>query len=162
MNLKTVALTVLIFTAVVLAAACAGEQTRSAFDPVNKTNDGFALRGYDAVAYFTTQNAVEGDKRFEYMWNGAKWLFSSVENLERFRSDPAAYAPQFGGYCSYAVSNGYTANGDPQAWKIVNGKLYLNYDQDVKKMWEQEQDERIKKGDKNWEQFKVKKPEHKG
>ena len=79
-----------------------------------------------------------------------------------FEADPEAYAPQFGGYCSYAVSEGYTADGDPEAWKVVDGKLYLNYNQEVKQTWEQKEAERIENGRKNWQQFKKKKPEHKG
>ena len=105
---------------------------------------------------------MEGNPRYEFAWNGAKWLFSSAENLEKFKADPEAYAPQFGGYCSYAVSKGYTANGDPNAWKIVDGKLYLNYSPEVKQLWEKEQDERIRNGNQNWEGFKKKAPEHKG
>ena len=116
---------------------------------INTKSDGLAVRGYDAVAYFTVQNAVEGNPQFAYAWNGAKWLFSSAENLEKFKSNPTAYAPQFGGYCAYAVSHGHTADGDPQAWKVVNGKLYLNYSPEVKQMWEKEQDKFIKDGETN-------------
>lgn len=128
---------------------------------LNTDSSGRALRGYDAVAYFAIESAVEGNPKYELVWNGAKWLFSSAENLEKFRSDPEAYAPQFGGYCSYAVSKGYTADGDPQAWKVVNGKLYLNYSQAVKKMWEQDMENRIVQGERNWAAFKIKRPEHK-
>jgi YHS domain-containing protein len=124
--------------------------------------DGLALRGYDAVAYFAIENAVAGNPKFEYAWNGAKWIFANAENLEKFKQNPESYAPQFGGYCSYAVSHGYTADGDPQAWKIVDGKLYLNYNQEAKKAWEKEQEKFIKDGQKNWSEFQVKKPEHKG
>lgn len=129
---------------------------------INKAADGLALRGFDAVAYFTVDNAVKGDPKYEYAWNGAKWVFSSAENLEKFKLDPAAYAPQYGGYCSYAVSHGYTADGDPEAWKVVDGKLYLNYNQKAKSAWENEQETNINKGDQNWIEFKKKKPEHKG
>lgn len=132
------------------------------FKNVNATAENLAVRGFDTVAYFTAEAAVAGDPKYELVWNGAKWLFASAENLEKFRQNPENYAPQFGGYCSYAVSKGYTADGDPQAWKIVDGKLYLNYNQKVKGMWEAEQEQRIRDGEKNWEQFKTKKPEHKG
>jgi YHS domain-containing protein len=143
-----------------IAAGCSSAVS-TAFDPINKTSDGLALRGYDAVAYFAVDKAVEGSPRHEYVWQGAKWLFSNSENLEKFKADPDSYAPQFGGYCSFAVSNGYTADGDPNAWKIVDGKLYLNYSPEVRTMWEKEQPERIKKGEHNWVEFKTKKPEHK-
>jgi hypothetical protein len=70
--------------------------------------------------------------------------------------------PQFGGYCSYDVSEGYTADGDPEAWKVVDNKLYLNYNQKVKEKWEESMNERIEKARKNWIEFKTRKPEHKG
>ena len=129
---------------------------------VNTDESGNALRGYDTVAYFAVSNAVKGDPKYAYIWNGATWLFSSEENMKKFQADPEAYAPQFGGYCSYAVSEGYTANGDPEAWKVVDGRLYLNYSPKVKEMWEKNEAERIENGNNNWKQFKTKKPEHKG
>lgn len=132
------------------------------FATVNTNSDGIALQGFDAVAYFAVDNAVQGNRNYEYVWNGAKWLFSSEENMNKFKANPEAYAPQFGGYCSYAVSEGYTAEGDPEAWKVVDGKLYLNYSPKVKEKWEQNQSERIEKGERNWVAFKKKKPEHKG
>ncbi len=85
-----------------------------------------------------------------------------AENLEKFRQSPESYAPQYGGYCSYAVSKGYTADADPQAWKIVGGKLFLNYDQEVKEIWEKEESDNIRKATGNWKEFKTKQPEHKG
>ena len=121
-----------------------------------------ALRGFAAVAYFAIDNAVKGDAKYEYAWNGAKWLFSSEENMKKFQASPETYAPQFGGYCSFAVSEGYTADSDPEAWKVVDGKLYLNYNKQVREKWEKNQNERIEKGTANWESFKTKKPEHKG
>jgi YHS domain-containing protein len=132
------------------------------FVAVNKDDEGLALKGFDAVAYFAVENAVQGSPQYEYAWNGAKWLFANAANLEKFKQNPEAYAPQYGGYCSYAVSKGYTADGDPNAWTIVDGKLYLNYNPEVKEMWEKDQPENIKKGEEHWAEFKSKKPEHKG
>lgn len=129
---------------------------------INTTSENIAIKGFDTVAYFVTENAVQGDTQYQFVWNGAKWLFSNKENMEKFKVNPEQYAPQFGGYCSWAVSHGYTANGDPNAWKIVDGKLYLNYNPKVKEMWEKEQEKLIKDGEKNWGEFKTKKPEHKG
>ena len=153
----------LIFTLLIAVAvgltACASTESALGF---NTKDDGVALAGFDAVAYFAVDNAVKGNQNYQLAWNGAKWFFSSEENMKKFQANPEAYAPQFGGYCSYAVSKGYTADGDPNAWKIVDGKLYLNYSPEVKKMWEQDQSERIKQGEKNWLEFKTKKPEHKG
>lgn len=150
----------LIFVLVIAAAigACTVENTSLG---INTSADGLALRGYDTVAYFAAENAVKGDAKYEYVWNGAKWLFSSEENMKAFQSNPDAYAPEFGGYCSYAVSEGYTADADPEAWKVVDGKLYLNYNQKVREKWEEKQTERIENGKTNWQEFQEKKPEHK-
>ena len=134
----------------------------AAFAAVDIDDEGVALNGFDAVAYFAVENAVQGNNTYTFAWNGAKWLFSSAENLERFKQNPEAYAPQFGGYCSFAVSKGYTADGDPKAWKIVDGKLYLNYSPEVKEMWEKNEGPNIEKGNEHWVEFKKKKPEHKG
>src|SRR5262249_25275248 len=111
MKIKSLTIIAVLVSIGLVAAACSSGA--GSFEQVNKTSDGKALSGYDAVAYFSAQNAVEGNPQYEYQWNGAKWLFSSAENLDKFRKDPAAYAPQFGGYCAYAVSEGHTANGDP-------------------------------------------------
>lgn len=128
----------------------------------NAAADGLGLRGYDAVAYFAVNSAVKGNAQFEHVWNGVKWHFSSEENRKAFQQNPEKYAPQYGGYCSYAVSEGYTADGDPEAWKVVDGKLYLNYNMDVKATWEKKQSERIENANKNWEAFKTKPPVKKG
>ena len=114
------------------------------------TPAGLAVSGYDAVAYFTDGRPVEGSQAYSYDWQGAVWRFASQANLDRFKTAPATYAPQFGGYCAWAVSRGYTASADPQAWRIVDGKLYLNYDLEVKKTWEQDVPGNIAKGEANW------------
>ncbi|MGH9949137.1 MAG: YHS domain-containing (seleno)protein [Pyrinomonadaceae bacterium] len=152
----------LIITAIASIVALGSCAKSAAEFALNTDSEGNALRGYDAVAYFAVENAVKGNKKFEYAWNGAKWLFSSEENMNKFKADPEAFAPQYGGYCSYAVSEGYTADGDPEAWKVVDGKLYLNYSPEVKSMWEKNEAERIENGKKNWGEFKTKKPQHKG
>ena len=147
-----------VLAAAVVLTACGGSST---FSKVNTASDGIALKGFDAVAYFAVNAAAKGDQKYEFVWNGAKWLFSNAENLERFRQNPEAYAPQFGGYCSYAVSKGYTADGDPEAWKIVDGKLYLNYNKDVRAVWEANEAANIEKGINNWAGFETNAPEHK-
>ena len=81
---------------------------------------------------------------------GAMWWFANASDRDRFASTPKEYAPQFGGYCAWAVSNNHTADGDPEAWKIVNGKLYINYSNTVQKKWEQDIDKRIEDGLHNW------------
>lgn len=144
-----------------ITAAFGACSKSNSFAKVNTAADGLAIQGFDAVAYFAADGAAKGDPKYQLVWNGAKWLFSNAENLERFQQNPEAYAPQFGGYCSYAVSKGYTANGDPEAWKIVDGKLYLNYSKEVRGMWEQDQSANIEKGKANWAGFEKNPPEQK-
>jgi len=109
-----------------------------------------AVSGYDTVAYFTEHKAVKGDSDFSAEYQDATWHFSSQQNLELFQANPAQYAPQFGGYCAWAVSRGYTAESDPLAWKIIDTKLYLNFDFEVQAMWLKEAKQRIIKANKNW------------
>ena len=109
-----------------------------------------AVGGYDPVAYFTEGRPVKGDGRFVTSYKGAEWRFASAENRERFLASPESYAPQYGGYCAWAVAQGYTASGDPQRWKIVNGRLYLNYDLEVQKKWEASIPEFIQAADRQW------------
>lgn len=109
-----------------------------------------ALNGYDAVAYFTDGKPVRGRSEFSYSWKGATWLFANQKNLDAFKAKPEAFAPQFGGYCAWAVSQGYTAKGDPNHWKIFDGKLYLNYDARVQRDWERDIPGHISKGNGNW------------
>lgn len=111
---------------------------------------GQAIRGYDPVAYFKVGKAVEGKSDYEYEWMGAKWRFSSQANLNAFKKSPENYAPQYGGYCAYAVSQGATASIKPEAWSIVEGKLYLNYDLGVRDRWSQDIPGYIQTADKNW------------
>ncbi len=122
----------------------------AAIAPVYSTLPGGAIRGYDPVAYFTESKPVEGKKAFSHKWKGATWYFASEKNRDLFRADPEKYAPRYGGYCAYAVSRGYTASIVPEAWKIVDGKLYLNYSKGVQRAWEQDIPGNIKSADKNW------------
>jgi YHS domain-containing protein len=120
-------------------------------DPVyTGTLSDLAVSGYDPVAYFNMGKPVEGSADHEYEWKGATWRFASAKNLATFKADPEAYAPQYGGYCAWAVSQGYTASAVPDAWKIVDNKLYLNYSKDVQKTWEQDIQGNITKANGNW------------
>jgi len=118
--------------------------------PVNETLFGLAMHGYDPVAYFDEGAPREGSKQFSYEWKGATWRFASAEHRDRFRADPEAYAPRYGGYCAYAVAHGQTADGDPAQWAIVDGALYLNLDADVKRRWEADRARFIRDADVNW------------
>ncbi|WP_276500358.1 YHS domain-containing (seleno)protein [Terrimonas pollutisoli] len=117
---------------------------------------GKAIRGYDPVAYFTQSKAVKGNDKLIYQWNNASWHFSSAENLELFKTNPEKYAPQYGGYCAYGLSNGYKAPTSADAWTIENGKLYLNYNLKVREEWNKDRQQRIEKADKNWPEVKDK------
>ena len=119
-------------------------------DPVFTSRGNLAIRGYDPVAYFTEGKAVKGDKDFTLGWQGADWRFSSAENQDIFSEDPEKYAPQYGGYCAWAVSRNYTAPTDPDAFTLVGGKLYLNYNKRVMRQWLEDRDRNIEQADGNW------------
>jgi hypothetical protein len=112
--------------------------------------DGVAVDGTDVVAYFTEGRPVAGDPAFAHAWNGSTWHFASAANRDRFAADPQAFAPQYGGYCAWAVSEGYTASTTPEAWEIVDGKLYLNYSRRVQRRWERDIPGHIARADANW------------
>jgi YHS domain-containing protein len=109
-----------------------------------------AVGGYDTVAYFTEDQPVKGLDEYRTTYKGAKWYFSSRKNLEMFIANPEKYAPQYGGYCAWAVAEGDTAKGDPLHWTLHNSKLYLNYDETIKHRWLKNKDDFISKGDANW------------
>jgi YHS domain-containing protein len=111
---------------------------------------GVAVGGYDPVAYFNQGKPVKGSAAVTLKHAGATWRFATEANRDAFKADPDKYAPRYGGYCAWAVSQGYTAKGDPRSWKIVNGRLYLNYNADVQKTWEKSAPKLIRKGDANW------------
>lgn len=114
------------------------------------TNKDGAIRGYDPVAYFIQQKAIKGMEEFKYEWSGSTWYFSSQENMEAFVKSPEKYAPQFGGYCAYGVSEDHKSPTDPAAFTIVNDKLYLNYSNKVKELWFPKKEERIATANKLW------------
>jgi YHS domain-containing protein len=138
-----------LFTALILVAAFAA--SASAKEPVyTGALSSLAVSGYDPVAYFKAGKPVAGRAEFEHKWKGATWRFSSAVNLAAFKADPEAYAPQYGGYCAWAVSQGYTASADPTAWRVVNKKLYLNYNHEVQQNWSKDTAGNITKADVNW------------
>lgn len=121
-----------------------------AIEPVNKTSDGVAIKGYDPVAYFIDGKPVIGNREFEYVWMGAKWHFSSAEHKDLFIKNPDKYAPKYGGYCAYAISRGTVADIDPEAWDIVGGRLYLNLSKKIRDRWSKDIPGNIRKADENW------------
>jgi YHS domain-containing protein len=130
--------------AVPVAPAAAAEP------PIQANAQGIALSGYDAVAYFASNRPIEGKADFAIQWGGAEWHFASAENRAKFDQDPAKYAPQYGGHCAYGLAQGHLVPADPLAWKVVAGKLYLNYNKDVQGKWLQDIPGNIAKADKNW------------
>ena len=118
--------------------------------PVQVNRSGVALSGYDAVAYFTDGAPTRGDAQFSHAWHGATWHFASAANRDTFAGEPEAYAPQYGGYCAYAVSQGSTAKIDPEAFTVYEGKLYLNYSKGVRKKWSKDIPGFIVKANANW------------
>ena len=114
------------------------------------SDGGAAIRGYDPVAYFTEGKPVKGKAEFTHQWKGATWRFASAANRERFAAAPEKYAPQYGGYCAYGVAGGYTVKTEPDAWSVVDGKLYLNYDRSVQASWVKDIPGYIRKANANW------------
>ncbi|MDD9717730.1 YHS domain-containing (seleno)protein [Dinoroseobacter sp. PD6] len=141
----------LIGTATALAAAPLAAPALAAEPPVF-SDRGAAIRGYDPVAYFTLGEPTEGSDAFTHDWNGATWRFASDAHRAAFAADPVAYAPQFGGYCAWAVAEGYTASTIPEAWRIVDGKLYMNFSRRVQRRWERDIPGNIARGNANWPQ----------
>lgn len=137
-----------------LLAACGEDLSEKT--KINKTDE-IAIHGYDTVAYFTESKPVEGKPEHTFEWKGAKWQFASAENLNRFKNDPEKYSPEYGGFCAYAIAAGDAVDIDPEAWNIVDGKLYLNYDKSIQEKWVADQANYIKKGDEMWKKEVLKK-----
>lgn len=121
-------------------------------------SNGIALDGYDVVAYFTLNKAAKGSSKFACMWNNLLWMFCNEEHLELFSENPEKYAPQFGGFCAFGVSNGYKASTRPEAFSIVDGKLYLNFAKYVRRRWSEKQASRILSADETWDSIKSEVP----
>jgi len=119
-------------------------------DPINKDGSNVAIKGYDAVAYFTQSKPVKGSPSFTFQGMNSTWWFSSVEDRDAFALTPEKYAPQYGGYCAYGVSQRHTVTIDPESWTIVEGKLYLNYSTAVKKKWSEAIPKYIDEANRNW------------
>ena len=121
-----------------------------AAEPEVFADGGLAIHGIDPVAYFRQSAPVRGTADHTPMWRGAVWHFANAENMAAFEADPQGFAPQYGGYCAFAVSRGYTASTDPEAWTIHDGKLYLNYSLSVRSRWAQDIPGNVAAADANW------------
>jgi len=144
LNWRVLAAVIVLSVAVPLAAGAASPEIYTGL-----VRD-VAVGGYDPVAYFKDGKPTPGKADVTYTWKGATWRFASTANRDAFREQPEKYAPQYGGYCAYAVSQGATAKGDPRVWKVVDGKLYLNLSSSVQRLWERDIPGYIKKADRNW------------
>lgn len=122
---------------------------------INLKNN-IALQGYDPVAYFESDKAIEGKKEITAKFNDATYQFASENNKDLFLKNPSHYEPQFGGFCAYGLSEGYEAPIQPEAFTIVDNKLYLNYNLKVKGIWSKERAARIEKANVNWEKIQKK------
>lgn len=156
-------LTRLVVLSAVLAAS--SHALAAAAEPINTFGSGgsffsdpprtdTAIKGYDTVAYFKENKPVKGKDDFVYTWKGAKWKFSTKENLEAFKADPEKFAPQYGGYCAYGIAKGNAVKIEPDQFTIIedNGvkKLYLNYDEDISKKWKKDPKAYIEEADKKF------------
>lgn len=139
----------LILTTAALGSLAATGARAEATPPIF-TRDGLAISGADPVAYFTEGKPVIGDPAHSSDWMGATWTFASADNKAAFDAEPERYAPQYGGYCAYAVSRNYTAKIEPEAWTIHEDKLYLNYSRSVRFLWNRAREENIASADANW------------
>ena len=131
------------------ALASIARVARASTPPVFAT-DGIAINGIDPVAYFTQSAPVAGQAGFAVDWMGARWLFSSGENRDRFAADPTAFAPAYGGYCAWAASRGYVADTVPEAWTIHDGRLFLNASLRIRRRWERDIPGNVALADANW------------
>jgi YHS domain-containing protein len=117
---------------------------------------GLAIDGYDPVAYFTDGKPEKGRPEFTADWAGTTWRFVSAEHRDRFKQTPEKYAPQYGGYCAYAMASGTLAAGNGKRWRLVNDKLYLNNNWLAQKLWEKDIPGKISEADKQYPPVKAK------
>jgi YHS domain-containing protein len=125
---------------------------------INVDKQSVAINGYDPVAYFTTQQAAKGDKKYTASHNGATYYFASAVNRDAFKAAPAKYEPQFGGFCAMGVALGKKLDVDPEVWKVVDGKLYFNVNRDVQVKWSEDVPGNLNKAHANWPGLKDKTP----
>ena len=124
--------------------------TAAVAQAVNLSRDGVALSGYDAVAYQTENAARKGSPEFVATHEGATYQFASAANRDAFLADPGRYAPAYGGYCAYGVAQGHKVSVDPEAFRVVEGTLYLNYSKGIQRRWLKDIPGNIATAERNW------------
>ena len=117
---------------------------------VGESSDELAIKGYDTVAYFKDGKALKGNESFSFHWHNMTWYFLTKENRDLFAASPEKYAPQYDGYCAWAMTESRKAITDPEVWKIVDGKLYLNCSKAAFEKWSKDIPGNIKKADEIW------------
>lgn len=131
-------------------AICLAPLSARAEMTIYSAQEGLALDGYDVVAFFKGEGAVSGSQEFSLMWKGVVWRFASKGNQAQFEANPRAYAPIFGGYCAYAMSQGYLAPGDPHMWQIDDGQLFLLNNPAVQTIWQEQNQKLLQAAQGNW------------
>lgn len=145
---------IIIFTLLIaVSSTIAIAQTESSIVYANLKN-GIAIQGYDPVAYFTVSKPTPGDKTIQSNYGGATYYFATQENKAAFAKNPEQYIPQYGGFCAFGMSEGYEAPIKPEAFTIVEDKLYLNYNLKVREDWSKNKEARIVKATVNWGEIK--------
>ena len=142
---------IITFAALVSLCASVNAQTSAVYAP-----DGIALKGYDAVAFFTLSKPVKGSVDYSYKWHNATWLFATKSGLDSFKGAPEKYAPQYGGYCAFGAAEGHKAPTQPETWTNVHNRLYFNYNEKVKESWMKNQAVLIDSADRKWPEIKDK------
>jgi YHS domain-containing protein len=137
--------------AMVLLAYGEAQAVKQTGGEYNTLFAGLGAKGYDPVAYFTDGKPLQGKAEFEAVYGGVTWRFATAEHRDLFKADPAKYAPQYGGFCAWGVAQGKLFDVDPVAgWKIVDGKLYMNFNKDILELWQQDLDGNLSKAETNW------------
>lgn len=131
------------FTVTGLALGCSSS-------PVRTGDDGVAVDGYDVVAYHSEDEAIAGSSVHSHEWQGAEWHFASEDNRARFADAPERYAPAYGGWCAWALTEERLAAGDPDYWTVHEGRLYLNCNRAAQQSWEADLESNIERADENW------------
>lgn len=147
---------VLSSTALSVPAAFAYDETSKS--SVNVDKAGIAIKGYDPVAYFTDGKPTLGTKEFTAYYQGATYQFASAAHRDAFTQNPAKYAPQFGGFCAMGAVFEKKLDGDPNLWKVVDGKLFLNVGEPAQKRWLEDIPGNVSKANSNWPKIKDKAP----
>lgn len=138
------------FVVAILGLLAAGRLPAQPPVHLNVDKEGLGLYGYDPVAYFIDGKPVPGDAAITASHDGATYRFASEAHRKEFQLDPNRYLPQFGGFCAYGVASGYKVKVDPEAWHIVDGKLYLNYDKRTQRKWLEDIPGYVAKAERNW------------